>query len=152
MSPPTGPVTVRWETRVRYAECDRFGIAHHSSYVPWFEQGRIELLRRLGHDYDHLEAEGLAYPLVELRFRYEAPVRLDEGLRVETGLLAVDRFRLTFAARLFARGDARIARAYSVHALVDRDMKVREIPGEFRDFVRAHLVPDGYLGRRFGPT
>lgn len=150
-APPPGPVEVRWRARVRYAECDRFGIAHHSSYVPWFENGRVELLRQLGWDYDQVEAEGMAYPLAELGFRYDSPAACDEEIVVHCGLFAVNRLRLTFAARVHAADGRRIARAFSVHALVNREMKVLEIPEDFRAFAEARLVGPDYLGKRFGP-
>jgi acyl-CoA thioester hydrolase len=142
---------VRWRARVRYAECDRFGIAHHSSYVPWFENGRVELLRQLGWDYDEVEAQGLAYPLSELGVRYDAPAACDELITVHCGLLAVDRLRLTFAARVHGEDGRRIARFFSIHALVNREMKVQQIPADFREFAEARLVGADYLGKRFGP-
>ena len=37
--------------RVRYAETDQAGMAHHSAFLPWFEEGRVELLRSLGKPY-----------------------------------------------------------------------------------------------------
>ncbi|MEZ4608120.1 MAG: hypothetical protein R2865_15350 [Deinococcales bacterium] len=30
--------------RVRYAETDKMGVVHHSSYVLWLEVGRVEWL------------------------------------------------------------------------------------------------------------
>jgi acyl-CoA thioester hydrolase len=144
------PTLAYWKSRVRYGECDRFGIAHHSSYVPWFESGRLELLRLLGHSYDQLEQDGFAYPLVQISFRYLAPLRLEEVFKVETAVLSVTPLRLTFACRIFVE-ERRSALAFSVHALVDRNLKVREIPQDFRDFLTPRLAPENYLGRRFGP-
>jgi len=48
--------------RVRYAETDQAGMAHHSAFLPWFEEGRVELLRSLGKPYQQFEAEGLPSP------------------------------------------------------------------------------------------
>jgi len=139
------------ELRVRYAETDKFGIVHHSCYVPWFESGRIELLRQLGADYKDVEAKGLAFPLTELVFRYHAPARLDETLRIETVFLGLDRFRVTFGCKIVGPGERLLSRAYSVHALVDTAMSVREIPPDLVAVVGPNLAPGDYLGKRFGP-
>ena len=48
--------------RVRYAETDQAGMVHHSAFLPWFEVGRVELLRNLGKPYQEFEAEGLSFP------------------------------------------------------------------------------------------
>ena len=41
--------------RVRYPEVDAMGYLHHSRYLQYFEMGRVELLRSLGHSYADLE-------------------------------------------------------------------------------------------------
>ena len=56
--------------RVRYAETDQAGMAHHSAFLPWFEVGRVELLRALGKPYQEFEAEGLHFPVREAFCRY----------------------------------------------------------------------------------
>ena len=35
--------------RVRFAETDAMGIVHHSRYLPYLEEARVEYLRSLGH-------------------------------------------------------------------------------------------------------
>src|SRR5262245_52191276 len=50
----SGEITIR----VRYAETDRMGLLHHANYLVYFEQGRTELLRSLGHSYKDLEDQG----------------------------------------------------------------------------------------------
>ena len=45
-SQPSGPLARRTgeiSIRVRYAETDRMGLLHHSRYLVYFEQGRVEL-------------------------------------------------------------------------------------------------------------
>ena len=34
--------------RVRFAETDQMGVAHHSAYVIWFEAARVEMVYGLG--------------------------------------------------------------------------------------------------------
>lgn len=75
--------------RVRYAETDAQGIAHHSAYIPWLEVGRVEWLRAAGVPYPAVEAQGYSLPVVELHVRYVAAVRFDDSLVVRTGLADV---------------------------------------------------------------
>jgi acyl-CoA thioester hydrolase len=72
--------------RVRYAETDAAGIAHHSAYVTWLEVGRVEWLRAAGLSYGELERDGYTLPVVELRLRYVSPARFDDALIVRTAL------------------------------------------------------------------
>ena len=52
--------------RVRYAETDRMGIAHHSNHVIWWEMGRTALFREIDLPYSWIEAQGIACPLVKI--------------------------------------------------------------------------------------
>lgn len=72
--------------RVRYAETDAAGIAHHGAYVAWLECGRVEWLRDEGLSYAALEREGYHLPVVALDLRYVAPARFDDRLVVRTGV------------------------------------------------------------------
>ena len=47
--------------RVRYCETDRMAVAHHGSYVAWFEEARTEWMRRLGKSYREIsQSVGMA--------------------------------------------------------------------------------------------
>ena len=40
-----------YQRQVNYYETDQMGIVHHSNYVRWFEEARIDLLRQAHLDY-----------------------------------------------------------------------------------------------------
>ena len=77
------------EVRVRYAETDQMGVAHHASYLVWFEAGRTEFIRARGRSYAQIEADGWLLVVVEARCRYMHPARYDDVLSVRTRLAAV---------------------------------------------------------------
>ena len=61
--------------RVRYPEVDAMGYLHHSRYFQYFEMGRVELLRSLGHSYAEMERQGILFVVVKVECRYKAPAR-----------------------------------------------------------------------------
>lgn len=86
----------RTELRVRYAESDQMGYAHHSVFIVWFEQGRVDWLRERGFSYRELEAEGIMMPVASLQLRYLQPARFDDALVVTTELVKLGRCRIEF--------------------------------------------------------
>ena len=82
--------------RVRYAETDAMGVAHHSAYIPWFELARIEVLRQLGHSYAELERTGVGMPVIELNVTYRRSVRFDDELVLKTRIALSGPSRITF--------------------------------------------------------
>lgn len=98
---PNEPTTAHaLEIRVRYAECDPMGVAHHASYAPWLEMGRTELLRTLGGSYKALEAEGVFLVVTKLEIRYRRPVLYDDLLEVRTTVTGGSRIKLRHAYEL----------------------------------------------------
>ena len=43
--------------KVQYYETDKMGIAHHSNYIRWMEEARVDFLEKIGWGFDRLEAE-----------------------------------------------------------------------------------------------
>lgn len=123
--------------RVRYAETDQAGMAHHSAFLPWFEVGRVELLRALGKPYQEFEAEGLHFPVREAFCRYWVPARFDDELLITTTIEEVGGASTRFGYRIMRRADAMlIAEGYTLHACVDNQGKVKRLPPEVRQVLR----------------
>ncbi len=111
----------RERVRVRYAETDQMGIAHHSAYVVWFEVGRSGWLRARGMSYARVEEElGIFLVLSELWVRYHRPARYDQEVTVETELAAVRSRGLTFRYRVRADDGTLLAEGETGHIAVDR--------------------------------
>lgn len=116
--------------RVRYAETDAMGVAHHSSYVIWFEAARVELLRDLSLPYTELEQRGFSMPVIELNVRYQRPAYFDDLLTVQTWIAELGEVRLRLAYRLIRERDGKaqvIAEAQTQHAFLDRNGRITRL-------------------------
>jgi len=119
--------------RVRYAETDQMGVVYHANYLVWFEVGRVEFIRQMGLDYRSMEKEENAMiAVVEATARYKAPARYDDELIVRTTLAGVRgsivRFRY---AVVRADDELLLCEGETVHLVVGRDMKKREMPARY---------------------
>jgi acyl-CoA thioester hydrolase len=116
--------------RVRYAETDQMGVVYHANYLVWFEVGRVEFIRQLGIDYKTMEQEeGALIAVVEATARYKAPARYDDELIVRTTLAGVRGPILRFRyAVVRASDEMLLCEGETVHIVVGRDMKRREMP------------------------
>ena len=129
MSSTQHPTPSTFLIRVRYAETDQAGMAHHSAFLPWFEVGRVELLRSLGKPYQEFEAEGLHFPVREAFCRYWVPARFDDLLNVATTVEDVSGASVRFGYRITREADeVLIAEGSTLHACVDNTGKVKRLP------------------------
>lgn len=120
----------RVDLRVRYAETDQMGKAHHMRYLSWFELGRIELLRANGISYAELEETGVHFPVVMAEIEYRQSVGYDEEVQIWTNIGELRSCSITFSheARRAVDGGL-LARGRMVVACMDCDGKTRGIPG-----------------------
>ena len=113
--------------RVRYPEVDAMGYLHHSRFFQYFEIGRVELLRSMGHSYADLERDGVFFVVAKVECRYKAPARYDEELTLTTRIIKQTHVKIEHAYEL-RRGETLLAEATTTIACVGRDGQVRQIP------------------------
>ena len=126
----------RLNLRVRYAETDQMGVAHHSSYFVWMEAARTELLRESGLSYRELEERGYLLPVVEAHCRFSKSVRYDDVITIESSLEQLRGASLRIGYRIFRAGDENptVAEGYTLHAFTNREGRVVRTPNFFREF------------------
>ena len=59
--------------KVQYYETDKMGITHHSNYIRWMEEARVDFLEKEGWPYQRFEEEGLISPVISVECRYKKP-------------------------------------------------------------------------------
>ena len=129
MSPRASRSTIR----VRHAETDQMGIAHHAEYFAWFEVGRTDLLRECGMTYRDLEADGLRLPVIEASARYLKPVLYDDVLEVRTEITKLGGARVGFSYEVRRDGtEGPLATGTTEHAAVDTRGRPRRLPEPLR--------------------
>ena len=90
------------EIRVRYAETDQMGIAHHANYLIWFETGRSDLCRARGFSYKAMEEKDDALMVVaETYVRYKSPAFYEDSLIVRTEVAEIRSRSIRFVYEVF---------------------------------------------------
>jgi acyl-CoA thioester hydrolase len=129
------PVTT--QLRVRYAETDQMGIVYYANYLVWFEIGRVELLRSLGHAYSQLEADHqLILPVVDAHCRYRAPARYDDEILIETWPSLLRESVLRFDYRIYRIANQKerelLAEGETAHVVCDGNLERKPLPAKYR--------------------
>ncbi len=126
---------------VRYAETDKMGVAHHSSYLLWFEMGRTGLLRAAGYAYRDLESGGVMLPVVEYGARFMKGVHYDDTLAIETVVRDIRSRAVTFGYRVL-RGEEMMADGFTIHVCVDAENRPRRFPEGVLEAVARYRAGD----------
>lgn len=129
----------RTRLRTRFAETDLQGVVHHSVYLVYFEQARVEYFKHLGFDFWELRRGGdFDITVVEAQCKYLAPARFDDELEIAVWVSQVRRASFTIGYSIY-RGETLIAYGQTVQAAIDpRTGRPRSLPDTMRRVLAAH--------------
>lgn len=71
-----------YEHRVQYYETDKMGIVHHSNYIRWFEEARVDFLEQLDMGYEKMEEKGVISPVISVECSYHGMTRFGENVLI----------------------------------------------------------------------
>ena len=106
--------------RAMYYETDQMGVVHHTNYIRWFEEARVDLLRQCGIDYREMETRGIIIPVVDMQCSYLTSVRFDDVVEIHLTLTKYTGVRMCFSYEVrFAESGILAATGKSTHCFVD---------------------------------
>ena len=108
------------EVRIRFAETDAQGIAHHASFVVWLEVARVAYLAAHAGGYQAIRDGGVEALTTGVYVRYHRAAYFDETLRIWTRCTDVRGARFRYGYRIERAGEI-VADGYTTHATVDRE-------------------------------
>ena len=104
--------------RVRFAETDAQGIAHHASFVVWLEVARVAYLAEHAGGYLSILAQGLEALTTEVRVHYRRAAYFDDRLRIWTRCVDLRGARFRYEYMVERDGEI-VAEGHTAHATVD---------------------------------
>jgi acyl-CoA thioester hydrolase len=119
--------------RVRYAETDQMGVVYYANFFVWFEVGRVELLRALGHSYRDMEKLDDCHIVVaEAQCRYKKPALYDDLLRIRTRVLQVRRTIIRFGYDVLRDpGGELLATGETLHVICNKSGRPKSLPEKY---------------------
>lgn len=113
--------------KVKYYECDKMGVTHHSNYVRFMEESRIDWLDRMGYGFDRMEAEGIVSPVVSISCNYRKTTTFQDEIEIEVKVAEISALKLTLAYEMKVGGEI-VFTAESVHCFLEngRPVKIAE--------------------------
>ena len=107
------------DIRIRFAETDAQGIAHHASFVVWLEVARVAYLEKNAGGYRAIRERGIEALTTEVTVRYHRAAYFDEVLTVWTRCTGLRGARFAYEYRVERDGEL-VADGSTRHATVDR--------------------------------
>lgn len=122
---------------VQYYETDKMGITHHSNYIRFMEEARVDFLSQIGWDYDRLEKMGIASPVTAIECRYKSPTTFADVISVEVWVEELKGVRLKIGYEMKADNGTHVFEAHSEHCFLNTEGRPIRIQRECPEFYEA---------------
>ena len=124
--------------KVQYHETDKMGIVHHSNYVKWMEEARIDFLEQMGFGYAKLEEDGIISPVTKLECEYKYPARFGDTVRIKVRIKEFKGVRLILGYVMTIDGTETVTfTAESQHCFTSAEGRPLILKKQFPDFDQA---------------
>lgn len=112
-----------YQHTVQYYETDKMGIVHHSNYIRWMEEARIDFLSQIGWDYKVMEDSGIISPVTSVESKYKCNTEFGDVISIEVGVEEFKGIRLKLRY-VMKKGDIVVNEATSEHCFLDTEGKI----------------------------
>ena len=119
---------------VQYYETDKMGITHHSNYIRWMEEARVDFLKNIGWDYSKLEEMGIMSPVIAINCKYKLSTTFEEIIKIEINVAEYNGAKLTLKYIMTKPEGKTVCEAVSEHCFVNSSGKLIRMKKEYPDF------------------
>lgn len=120
--------------QAKYYETDQMAVVHHSNYIRWFEEARVDFLEQIGLGYDKIEAAGVYSPVLGVSCEYKSSVRFHETVVIKAILRYFNGVKMKIEYQIYD-ADTNQLRAVgtSDHCFVTTDFKPTSLKKNYKE-------------------
>lgn len=123
---------------VNYYETDRMGIVHHSNYIRYFEEARLDMLANLQMDYPTIEASGIMIPVTFVDCQYLKPLRYGDEMKIESKLTKYNGIKMEVSYEIYNNKTGELCTTgKSGHCFLYPDMKPVRMKRDFPELYQS---------------
>ncbi|MGN0739766.1 MAG: acyl-CoA thioesterase [Treponema sp.] len=91
--------------KVNYYETDKMGITHHSNYIRFMEEARVDFLSQIGFPFDKIEAEGIISPVIRVEYTYRKTTTFADVISIKVEVDKLSPVKLCLKYELTCNGE-----------------------------------------------
>ena len=120
--------------QAKYYETDQMAVIHHSNYIRWFEEARVDYLDQIGLGYDIIESAGVYSPVLGVTCEYKAAVRFNETVLIKTKLIFFNGIKMKIEYQVLDAETKQVrAVGESDHCFVTTDFRPVSLKKEYKE-------------------
>ncbi len=121
-----------FKREINYYETDKMQVVHHSNYIRYLEECRMDFMRQIGFDYAKMEQSGIMVPVLSVSCNYKNPARFGETICIVPKVERMHGVKYEMSYRIYSEDFSVLHNeAASSHCFVDLDFKPIRLKKEY---------------------
>ncbi len=121
-----------FKREINYYETDKMQVVHHSNYIRYLEECRMDFMRQIGFDYAKMEQSGIMVPVLSVSCNYKNPARFGETICIVPKVERMHGVKYEMSYRIYSEDFSVLHNeAASSHCFVNLDFKPIRLKKEY---------------------
>jgi acyl-CoA thioester hydrolase len=99
------------------------GVTHHSNYIRFMEEARVDWLDQLGFGFEKIEAENVFSPVISVTCEYKRPTTFKDVIEIEVNISKMTEMKFDFSYVMRVDGKV-VCNAQSTHCFIENNRPV----------------------------
>lgn len=126
---------------VQYYETDKMGITHHSNYIRWMEEARVDFLDQIGWGFRKLEETGIVSPVTSVSCNYKRSTTFDDEVEISVGIKEFTGVRLYIEYEMHLLGsDKTVCTGMSEHCFLNTEGRPIRLQKDYPGFYESLMA------------
>lgn len=123
-----------FQRKINYYETDKMQVVHHSNYIRYLEECRMDFLKQIHLDYEVMEEKGIMIPVLSVECSYITPAKFGETICIVPKLEKFTGIKFEMSYKIYSAEDGVLHnRARSSHCFVDLNFKPIRLKREHQE-------------------
>lgn len=127
--------------KVQYYETDKMGITHHSNYIRFMEEARVDWLDKIGWSFRKCEDMGMLSPVLSVKCDYKKNTTFDDIIEIDVKITKYNGVKMTLEYVLTKEGEL-IAKGETSHCFINKNglpIRIKKFCPEMDDILNKQL-------------
>ena len=93
-----------YSRKVHFYETDQMGIVHHSNYIRWLEESRIDFMEQIGYGYNRVSELGIDFAVLGVNVDYKQSVRFNDVVEIHLAIGELTSVRMSMRYKILRNG------------------------------------------------
>lgn len=126
-----------YKHKVQYYETDKMGVVHHSNYIRWMEEARVDFLSQIGWDYEKVEELGIVSPVTAIDCKYVQSTIFGNVISIDVWVEEFRGIKLKIKYEMKNENEVLVCEGRSEHCFLNSEGQLLNLKREYQEIFEA---------------